>query len=88
MTRQDARIVRDDRRAADGRYQELVDVLATTLLARVLSPLVAGAVNQNDGTICPDSDSSLAFPANQSPDGAKERGRGDPARPHGNRGKS
>ena len=57
--------------------EDLVDVLATTLLARILAD--PACVNRTDATPLNSEDSSLAFPAEESPHGVTERGRGDPA---------
>lgn len=56
---------------------DLVDVLATTLLARILTD--PECVNQTDTSPWSDADSCLALPSEASPDAVTERGRGDPA---------
>ncbi len=61
----------------DTSREDLVDVLATTLLARILGD--PGCVNRTDASPWSDADSSLALPSEASPDAVTERGRGDPA---------
>jgi hypothetical protein len=73
------RCVRDDTGTATSR-EDLVDVLATTLLAQLLDD--PACVNQTDASPWSDADSSLALPSEASPDAVTERGRVDPARPH------
>ena len=73
------RWVRDDTFATTSR-EDLVDVLATTLLTQILAEPIC--VNQTGATPWNGEDTSLAFAPEQSPDGATERGRVDPARPH------
>jgi len=77
------RWVRDDTFTTTSR-EDLVDVLATTLLTRILAD--PGCVNRTDASPGIDADSSLAFPAEGSPDAVTERVAGSPARPHEIRG--
>lgn len=74
------RLVRDDTGTTTSR-DDLVDVLATTLLTRILAD--SGCVNRTGASPWSDADSSLALPPEQSPDGVTERGRVDPAEAHG-----
>ena len=78
-----ARWVRDDTFTKTSR-EDLVDVLATTLLARILADPTC--VNRTDASPWSDADASLAFPAEESPDAVTERVAGSPARPHEIRG--
>lgn len=57
--------------------EDLVDVLATTLLTRILAD--TDYVNRTDTSSWNDADSSLALPSEASPDAVTERGLGDPA---------
>ena len=73
------RWVSDDTFATTSRG-DLVDVLASTLLAQLLAN--PACVNQTGATPWNGEDTSLAFAPEQSPDGATERGRVDPAQAH------
>ncbi len=70
------RWVRDDTGTTTSR-EDLVDVLATTLLARILA--APACVNRTDASPWSDADSSLALPSEASPDAVTERGRVDSA---------
>lgn len=75
--------VRDDTVPTTSR-EDLVDVLATTLLTRILAD--PACVNRTDASPWSDADYSLAFPAEESPDAVTERVADSPARPHEIRG--
>lgn len=70
------RWIRDDTGTTTSR-DDLVDVLATTLLTRLL--VDPECVNRTGASPWSDADSSLALPPEQSPDAVTERGRVDPA---------
>lgn len=74
-------VAMDDSNPTATSYADLVDVLATTLLARLLAETGYG-VNQTDATTGIEADSSLAFTPEEDPDGATERGRLAPAKAH------
>jgi len=63
---------------------DLIDVLATALLARLLTEDEETCVDRIGTTTDNYCDSSLAFHPEQSPDGVRERGHGSPAGPHRN----
>lgn len=68
----------------DERTREVLDVLATTLLARLFEE-ATGCVNQMNTTTQNNTDSSLAFTPETRPHGAVKRGRRGTARPHESR---
>lgn len=74
------RWVRDDTGTTTSR-EDLVDVLATTLLTRILAD--PACVNRTGASPWSDADYSLALPSEASPDAVTERGRVDPAGAHG-----
>lgn len=73
------RWVRDDTFPTTSR-EDLVDVLATTILTQILADPTC--VNRTDTSPWMDADSSLALPSGQSPDAVTERGPRDPANAH------
>ncbi len=76
LPRRPPRWVGDDTGTTTSRA-DLVDVLATTLLTRILAD--PACVNRTDTSPWSDADSSLALPPEPSPDAVTERGRVDPA---------